>query len=415
MKEANKKYFTSPLVNKINFYQTYYHECMGTTFYDVPGSYTWTVPGAASIVTIECWGGGGAGGGSGTATYGGGGGGGGAYATRTVTLTPGNTYSVIVGGGGVSGINSALGGDSSIFASGDPSNEVVAVGGYAGSINSAVNNPPEGDGGPAAACNPITGAFSGGDGADQGASSGGGGGGGAGDSQDGFDSPGGTTPGNGGVSGGGTGGVGGFLKPGGDPGNPYGGGGGGASLTSNQVGGNGGDGAVLITCDGCGGAGDPHFVGFDGIKFDFHGKPNSWYNLYQDDIVCVTSKFIKYNHPAHVNDTFMGEVHVTFGGETTIITKEDHKKSFPYAKNIKSRKRNDALPRSLNSIGGDITDAWYFRLPHGNIVVSRTVCGPIVHLNVSLDLFSKMATGIIGQTLNKNRLPNENFELFTPC
>lgn len=74
---------------------------------------TWVAPAGVTSVTVEAWGGGGAGGGNPTNTDGGGGGGGGAYSKTTVAVTPGNSYTVTVGAGGLGGAGTGgAGGDS---------------------------------------------------------------------------------------------------------------------------------------------------------------------------------------------------------------------------------------------------------------------------------------------------------------
>ncbi|MBW7867484.1 MAG: gliding motility-associated C-terminal domain-containing protein [Brumimicrobium sp.] len=82
--------------------------------YTTPGTYSWTVPPCVTEITVKVWGGGGGGGGTSSrqggtgseweACTGGGGGGGGGYAQRTYTVTPGETYTIVVGAGGVQGI-----------------------------------------------------------------------------------------------------------------------------------------------------------------------------------------------------------------------------------------------------------------------------------------------------------------------
>lgn len=64
----------------------------------------WTVPAGVDTATFELIGAGGSGG-----TNGGGGGGGGGYARRTTAVTPGTTYSIVVGAGG-SGTGTIVGG-----------------------------------------------------------------------------------------------------------------------------------------------------------------------------------------------------------------------------------------------------------------------------------------------------------------
>lgn len=93
---------------------------------------TFVVPAGVTSLTVKAWGGGGSGGGATNAgnmiARGGSGGGGGAYASATITVTPGESLSIIVGVGGAkalagqngnSGGNSTITGfTSSIFASG---------------------------------------------------------------------------------------------------------------------------------------------------------------------------------------------------------------------------------------------------------------------------------------------------------
>ncbi|HEY6872582.1 MAG TPA: hypothetical protein VI298_07660 [Geobacteraceae bacterium] len=89
----------------------------GMMRYATPGSYTFTVPAGVGKILFEAWGAGGGGGGyTGTsyAVYGGGGGGGGQY-RGSFAVTPGQTYTVIVGAGGAGSLhsNGGNGGDTS--------------------------------------------------------------------------------------------------------------------------------------------------------------------------------------------------------------------------------------------------------------------------------------------------------------
>lgn len=77
--------------------------------FSTPGTYTWICPSGVTSVKVECWGGGGGGGGgdgvdSSSHVVGGCGGGGGEYAAETtLTVVPGNSYTIIVGTGGTGG------------------------------------------------------------------------------------------------------------------------------------------------------------------------------------------------------------------------------------------------------------------------------------------------------------------------
>ena len=81
-----------------------------TTVVTLTSSGSWTAPAGVTSVTVEVWGGGGAGGGQDQGSDGGGGGGGGGYSKKnTVTVIPGNSYTVSVGAGGA-GVTSGTGG-----------------------------------------------------------------------------------------------------------------------------------------------------------------------------------------------------------------------------------------------------------------------------------------------------------------
>lgn len=102
--------------------------------FTTPGTYSWTVPAGVSQISVEAWGAGGSGGGA--TRFGGysGGGGGGGYAQKNITVSPGQIYSIVVGGGGagkafngnVIGISGDAGGASSFGGT------VVANGGSGG-------------------------------------------------------------------------------------------------------------------------------------------------------------------------------------------------------------------------------------------------------------------------------------------
>jgi len=94
------------------------------------GQYTWTVPSGIYNVAVEVWG---AGGSSGciVQTKGGGGGGGGGYAYGVYNVTPGNTYSIVVGAKG-SGVNRTGGDHGGAGGSSSFGNLIYAVGGGGG-------------------------------------------------------------------------------------------------------------------------------------------------------------------------------------------------------------------------------------------------------------------------------------------
>jgi hypothetical protein len=76
------------------------------TTYTAPGTYTYMVPAGVTALQIAAWGGGGGGGGSAGALAGGGGGSG-AYVKAVVSVTPGDTLTVVVAAGGVGGLGTS--------------------------------------------------------------------------------------------------------------------------------------------------------------------------------------------------------------------------------------------------------------------------------------------------------------------
>lgn len=138
-------------------------------------STTWECPPWVTSVEVECWGGGG-GGGSGDQSQNdsGSGGGGGAYSKETVSVTPGNTYTVTVGVAGTAGVGDGVaggaGGDTWFSTSGT----VLAKGGAGGA-----GSGPSGGAGGTAASGVGTTKFSGGAGGNGNLSGGTGGGGGS--------------------------------------------------------------------------------------------------------------------------------------------------------------------------------------------------------------------------------------------
>jgi hypothetical protein len=203
---------------------------------------SWTVPAGTTSAILEAWGGGGAGGGGTSNNTAGGGGAGGQYAIKTLSVTVGNIYTVTVGGTTAGGTgNGSAGKDSQVT---DPSSTVVVL--AKGGAGGTANNGAGGSGSTASGIGDTV--FAGGNGA-AGSGSSGGGGGGAGSSGAGGNASG-QTAGTGTATNGGNGGAG---KPSGtnavgNAGSNYGGGGGGAvKKNSNQSGGTGAQGLVVIT------------------------------------------------------------------------------------------------------------------------------------------------------------------------
>lgn len=209
---------------------------------------TWIAPAGVTAVKVECWGGGGAGGGGSVSGAAGGGGAGGSYArVNSLSVTPGNSYTVTVGAGGqkdtTPSANGAThpGSDSWFSTSGT----VIAKGGAGGGDRSTSGAGTAGAGSSTGCIGDQV--YAGGSGAaGVSASIGGGGGGAAGPSAVGGNASGstagtGNSPGADGTAGRSAANATDASAPGG------GGGGARATSTTDRLGGNGGAGQVLIT------------------------------------------------------------------------------------------------------------------------------------------------------------------------
>ncbi len=102
-----KTYYGNIVANVSGFF-------LSNAFYGTAGSYTWTVPAGVSSISVAGVGGGG--GGSQKTTGGSGGGGGQLTYINNVPVTPGDTYTIVIGTGGNTGSNFGVsGGDTYMF------------------------------------------------------------------------------------------------------------------------------------------------------------------------------------------------------------------------------------------------------------------------------------------------------------
>ena len=107
--------------------------------FSAAGTSTFTVPAGVTSINIEAWGAGGAGGGAtGTNSAGGGGAGGGFARRNNFNVTPGATYTVTVGAGGIGSRNNGTAGGSSSVTNG-ATTILLAVGGK-GASTATMNN-----------------------------------------------------------------------------------------------------------------------------------------------------------------------------------------------------------------------------------------------------------------------------------
>jgi len=150
--------------------------------------------------------------------------------------------------------------------------------------------------------------------------------------------------------------------------------------------------------------GDPHIAGFDGVVFDFHGRPGASYCFYADDQLVVNVKLAQSPPPHDADTTIISEVSVIYGND-----------------NVHYTRAGESQTASVRKFGPNrvtVIRAWKPRQVHGlrraGAYVARHQPKAFENLDLTLEVQpSGEPTGIIGQTLLpvEQRRPNEDFEI----
>ena len=169
--------------------------------------------------------------------------------------------------------------------------------------------------------------------------------------------------------------------------------------------------------------GEPHFLGFDGVEFEFHGK-ESRYLLFQDESIRIVSEFAYNTDPRYPLDyTFVSALDMRLidgkeNRELRITAKEPLPDSplLTHERDETKVNKTEALVAEARFIEGEVLEI--ARFDHGgySFLVSRMIYGGSVHhLNMGISGDVKEATGIMGQTCLPPALrkPNESFEIFS--
>jgi hypothetical protein len=165
-----------------------------------------------------------------------------------------------------------------------------------------------------------------------------------------------------------------------------------------------------------GGGGEPHFVGFDGTRFDFHGSPGAKYTIYQDQHAHAVARFDLEPkaalYPSFQGTTFITELwidgqHYTPPSVTGLTLPESHHSL------LVGQARG--IHPQLQTIEGDpIGFAAHYTSNATFLVTALDYKQEFQFLNLSVILHKQdHQTGILGQTARQDRQPNESFRVRT--
>jgi len=153
--------------------------------------------------------------------------------------------------------------------------------------------------------------------------------------------------------------------------------------------------------------GDPHLTSFRGEKFDFHGEPSKFYNLYSDRYIQVNSLFSRWD----ANDfTTMQKIGITFGNlkiKIDAVTQTVSINDVYFDSNCEFMKFVDEVPEKYESmktelgfgtfIKGVIINLFNYEF-FINFASDENIDNP-VYCNMKMSINNKIkAHGVIGQT-----------------
>ncbi|MES2793200.1 MAG: hypothetical protein V4719_26560, partial [Planctomycetota bacterium] len=122
-----------------------------------------------------------------------------------------------------------------------------------------------------------------------------------------------------------------------------------------------------------GGGGEPHFVGFDGVQFDYQGTSGHWYTLMDCPSLRVSAEFTELD-PLYEDTTFMTAMTIRLGEELPITLRlsdfPDVPQVFPPEATLNLSR---GLVQGIQSIHGSPTASWTRCFPGGEICVTCLV------------------------------------------
>lgn len=175
-----------------------------------------------------------------------------------------------------------------------------------------------------------------------------------------------------------------------------------------------------------GAAGEPHFVGFDGVRFSYHGMPGYWYRLWDGGGLQLDGFFdlepIAAKYPTFTHTTFITQLRARSDGrEQCLGLQEDWQPLVTLlAADMPAEVREAwarGIPPELKDVEGDLVGAL---LLEDKRVAALVTClsfrAEFRFLNVAFSVASALdilPSGIIGQTMRpeSQRIPNKRFRI----
>lgn len=161
------------------------------------------------------------------------------------------------------------------------------------------------------------------------------------------------------------------------------------------------------------GAGDPHFVGFDGEGFEYHGEKNNDYLIYEDGELRIVAKFTEPDitqWPHLANMTFMTELDIN----GVKVTPEMLTQMSEYDIQVKTGLVR-GIPEAVGFVQGNVVGVEVIDFSKGQLIItSMDSAGLHINLTFKIDQSIEFtATGILGQTLlpKEERKSNDTFKV----
>lgn len=159
-------------------------------------------------------------------------------------------------------------------------------------------------------------------------------------------------------------------------------------------------------------AGDPHFVGFDGERFDYHGEVGSCYLIYDDKELRIEALFSEpdLNFAPHMAGmTYMTKLNIN-GHEISPFDLDPYSEEEIQTKTGMAR----GLPEGVNFVVGRVFGMKILNFSKGQLIITSMDSAGL-HLNIAFILKTKYyeTMGILGQTLlpKDRRQSNDMFKI----